>query len=125
MASDFSIDVFLEGEDPTAILNNLQDAGAGQIKQVKEKAFTGLEIALFAIIGTQALANLVIRLSSLAKAGVFVDARGSKVTIRKDRVLPRGSIIILTNDGQKSTFHGPKEVTIANLLQNLQKDPSA
>jgi hypothetical protein len=115
--SDVSIDLFLEGEDTAAMRKMIEDSGAGQISQVSERGLTGIEECLFAIMAVQALANLIIRLLPLMKSGVIVDARGSKVRIRKDRSLPNGSVIVIAKSGEKSTLHEPSEVTISNLLQ--------
>ena len=68
----------------------LDEAGARQISQANKKGLTGIEIALFAVIAVQALANLIIRLLPLSKSGIIVDARGSKVSIRKDKRLANG-----------------------------------
>ena len=117
MPDDVSIDLFLEGEDTAAMRKMLEDSGARQISRVSQRGLTGIEELLLAIIAAQALANLIIRLLPLMNTGVMVDARGSKVSIRKDRSLPNGSVIVITKSGEKSTFHEPSEVTISNLLK--------
>lgn len=117
MSTDAEIDISLEGEDTPVIRKMLDEAGAREITQVDRRGMTGIEVALFAIMATQALANLVIRLLPLLRSGVIVDARGSKVTIRKDKRLPRGDVIVIAKEGEKSTLHQPEEVTVSNLLE--------
>jgi hypothetical protein len=118
MSDDVSIDVSLQDENPAAIRKMLQEAGAQQITEASVRGLTGVEECLFAIMGVQALANLVIRLLPLLKSGVIVDARGSKMTIRKDNRLPPGSVTTITKAGAKSTVHQPAEVALSNLLQH-------
>lgn len=117
MPDDVSIDIALEDEDPVAIRLLLEETGAEQITQVREKGLAGIGEGLFAIMGLQALANLIIRLLPLTKPGVVVDTRGSKVRIRKDANLPRGNVLVITKTGVRSTLYQPQAVEVSNLLK--------
>lgn len=121
MPKDIRIDLSLENEDPAATETVLGEAGARDIEKVSEKGFTGVEILFFATMALPALTNLVIRLSPLLKSGVVVDARGSRVRIRKDNSLPRGDVLVLTKKGEKSTLHAPSEAKLSPLLRQ-EKD---
>jgi hypothetical protein len=118
VSNDIRVDLSLKSEDPATIKAMLEEAGARQVDQVSEKGLTGIEISFLAVITLTALANLVIRLLPLLQVGVVVDARGSRVRISEGG-LPRGHVLVLTKDGEKSTLHEPSEVELLPLLQQL------
>lgn len=94
----------------------LEAGGAGRIRRLEEHGMTGLEIGFLAVASAIALANIVIRLSRLWRPGVRIDARGSKIRVTKDRDLPRGVIVMVTNAGEKVTVDEPDEVSLASVL---------
>ncbi len=66
-----------------------------------------------------------IRLLPLLKSGVVVDARGTKVTIRKDRSLPAGSVTMVSKRGEHIALDRPAETAISNLLGRQSNQPSS
>jgi phosphoribosyl-dephospho-CoA transferase len=112
-----NIDVSVMDESPDEILTALKEAGAENVKEVKQRGFTGIEIVLVGTLLANALANLIIRLTPLWKCGVVVDARGSRILTKKDCDLARGVVLVISPDGTQSKFHQPAEADSGSLIK--------
>ncbi len=121
MTPDIDLELTFSDESPEQIQALLEQLGASDVVQQKQRGAAGIEFAFVAMIAVQVLANLVIRLLPLWKAGVVVDARGSRVFTYKDADLPRGSVTVLAKDGTKSTLHQPSELDVNGVLGSLLK----
>ena len=121
MTQDIDLELTFTDESPEQVQALLEQLGASEVVQQKQRGAAGIEIAFVAMIAVQVLANLVIRLLPLWKAGVVVDARGSRVFTYKDRDLPRGSVLVLSKDGTQSKLHQPSELDVNGVLESLLK----
>lgn len=121
MTREIDIEVTFGDESPEQVQSLLEQLGAHDVVQQKQRGVTGIEIAVVGMIAVQVIANLVIRLLPLWKSGVVVDARGSRIFAYKDRDLPRGSVLVLAKDGTQSKLHQPSELDVNGLLSTLLK----
>lgn len=112
-----NVDVAVMDESPEDIQTALKEVGAENVKEVKQRGFTGIEIVVVGTLVANALANLIIRLTPLWKCGVIVDARGSRVLTKKDCDLPRGTVLVISPDGTQSKFHQPSEIDSGSLIK--------
>ena len=119
MDKSLEIDVSFRDEALEEVISILEEVGAQNIKEVKQRGFTGVEIAVVGALVSSALANLVIRLLPLWKCGVIVDARGSRVLTEKNCDLPRGTVLVISPDGTESKVHEPSELQMKSLLKEL------
>jgi hypothetical protein len=119
-----NVDVSATDEPPEDILRALREAGAQNVKEVKQRGLTGIEIVVVGTLLANALANLVIRLSPLWKCGIIVDARGSRVLTKKDCDLARGTVLIISPNGTQSKFHEPSEVDSGSLIKAFMSSKS-
>jgi hypothetical protein len=119
MDQTLKLDISFEDEAPDDLLAILADVGAQDIKQVRQRGFTGIEIVIVGILVANALANLTIRLSRLWKCGVVVDARGPRVLTKKNCALPRGTVLVINRKGTELKLHEPSELQQETLLKHL------
>lgn len=119
-----NVDVLAMDGPPEDILQALNEVGAQNVKEVKQRGLSGIEIVVVATLVANALANLVIRLSPLWKCGVIVDARGSRILTKKDCDLPPGTVLVISPDGTQSNFHQPSEADSSSLIKAFASSKS-
>jgi hypothetical protein len=109
-------------EDAKQVIALLDQAGATNTKEVQQKAVSGIEVLILAVIAVEALVNIIIKLLQVWKCGVVVDARGSRVVTKKNCDLPHGDVLVLTKDGARHELHRPSEFDLGALIkQNIGK----
>jgi hypothetical protein len=106
-------------KDETETLAALESGGAKEVRRLEERGLTGVEIALIAIVSVNALVSVIARLSRQWRAGVIVDARGSKVRTTRDPGLPGGVVIVVEKDGTKHQLHEPQDKDLTSILVRL------
>jgi hypothetical protein len=114
--AELKLKVSLDDEPTQGVLDALHEAGATDVQPVEQLGALGLATVVLAVLVVDALASLVARLVRLCKAGVVVDARGSRVVITKDPSLPAGSVLLLSKDGTKLTLDKVSDLKLADLL---------
>jgi hypothetical protein len=119
MDNPLNVDVSFKDEAPEEVMAILNEIGAEQVEQVQQRALTGVEFVVLAILAANALANLVIKLLPLWKCGVVVDARGPRVLTRKNCDLPRGTVLVIHKDGTETKLHKPSGLELASLISKL------
>lgn len=112
------VEIVFEGEDRVELEGLLLGAGATDVEEVTEASLLPIiGVAIAAVIGLSGLANVVMKLSTLWRCGVVVDARGAVIRTERTCDLPRGTVLVFTADGVQHTLHEPSEVEIADLVR--------
>jgi hypothetical protein len=124
MDKSLRVDVAFRDEAPEEVISVLNELGAHDVEEVRQRGLTGFEFVIVCILVSQALANLVIRLLPLWKCGVVVDARGSRVVTEKNCDLPRGRVLVIKSDGTASELHEPSELEIQSLIGDVGSESS-
>lgn len=95
----FSIPV--EDDEAAELLIAVREAGAVDVEQSEKRGISGFEVVVLGAIALPALANFFAHLNERWRSGVRVDARTERLTVRKDRELPRGSVLVVTKEGSQ------------------------
>jgi hypothetical protein len=116
--SDSDVEFTFSDEETGTLITILEEEGASSVEEVAEQDFLPVVgVIVAAVIGLDALVNVVIKLMRVWKCGLIVDARGSIVRTEKNCDLPRGSVLVLTSDGTEHKLHEPKQENIAALIK--------
>ncbi|NEU77626.1 hypothetical protein [Nostoc sp. UIC 10630] len=119
------VKVSFDDEPTQDVLAALQEVGAADVEELEQHGVLGIGTVILAILVGNAFYRLVASLLRLWKCGVIVDARGSRVVVKKDCDLPPGSVLIIKLDGTKVTLNEPSapqiEVGVGGLVggQNI------
>ena len=116
MHEELQLDISFTDESTEEVVALLRAVGAKDVRQLKQRGFTGIEIVVIGTLLAQALANLVLKLSPLWKCGLIVDARQSHIQTQKDCNLPRGTVLVISPDGTESQLHEPSEQEVTSLI---------
>jgi hypothetical protein len=117
MDQELKLDLSFKDEDSKQAMSILEEVGASNLEEIKQRGMTGIEIVIFGVLATSALGNLVIKLTPLWKCGIIVDARESPVVTKKDSALPRGSVLVISKDGVQTKLDRPTDIQIAELIK--------
>jgi hypothetical protein len=116
--SESDVEFSFSDEETETLITILQQEGATDVEEIAEQDFLPvIGIVVAAAIGLDALVNVVIKLIRVWKCGLIVDARGSIVRTEKNCDLPRGSVLVFTQDGTEHKLHEPKEEDVAALIK--------
>lgn len=105
--SGVDVDVNIGNEKPDTVVGILRQVDAKNVQQVKENGLGGIETIVACVIVAKGLANLISRLLSTWSSGVVVDARSSRISVEKDRKLPRGTVRVISPDGARTEMSQP------------------
>lgn len=64
-----------------------------------------------------ALAHVIKNLVDDLQVGVVIDARGERVVTRKDKNLPRGTVMVVSKDGESAALEQPDKETLAEAVK--------
>ncbi|NKB98537.1 MAG: hypothetical protein GKR90_08610 [Pseudomonadales bacterium] len=115
------IDIF-DKDDAQELLGELKENGADAevTKWGKSQGFADpVSIALLLTVGTASAAALALVVTFLHKAfhrGVLIDLRKIPPVVQKNLELPRGSVLIIDNDGNEEFREGLTAGALAELL---------
>ncbi|WP_411892897.1 hypothetical protein [Yoonia sp. SDW83-1] len=114
---NFHIEASGENSDNAMqVLNEMNVTGAKSVQPL------GLAATSILIIGAAALALLVnaaIRLVRLWSKGVVIDARGDTVIVKKDPALPRGTLVVISKDGERAEFDKIEDLDVTKIVASL------
>ena len=116
MDESINVDISFGIEPKEPILRSLKEAGATNVREVKERGLSGVEIVIIGIVALTGLTNIIIRLSQLWVCGSVVDARGRRVLIERSCDLPRGTVVLIAPDGVRTQLEKPSEVSLMKIL---------
>ena len=105
-----------EAAEADETLRLLQAQGATALLEKKTGIVPIVPIAIAAVIGLSGLTSVIIRVMRSTRSGVWIDARGNQVTIRKDSNLPRGTVTAITRTGETLTVQDASEDTLGELI---------
>jgi hypothetical protein len=112
------VEIVFADEELEAVRAILEEEGAEQVSEVEESdLLPAVAIVIAASIALIALCNIVIKLSRLWACGVVVDARGTIIHTEKNCDLPRGDVLVFSQDGTKHTLHEPKEADLRSVIE--------
>lgn len=121
---EFELQGFEPGEDDHAekVAQQVRDEG-GQAEVAGEGS--GFDLAFIPIIlGAIALVGLVHVIKNLVddfQVGIVIDARGEKIVTKKDNNLPRGTVLVLSKDGESVKLEQPDKETLADAVKAAVK----
>jgi hypothetical protein len=76
------------------------------------------------ILGAMALVALIHVIKNLVddlQVGVVIDARGDKIVTRKDKTLPRGTVVVASTEGDSVELVQPDKETLADAVKAAVK----
>jgi hypothetical protein len=116
--NSLDVEFLVASEDATLVCKFLSDEKADRIEQFEDEGFLPVVgVVVAAVIAVKALANVIIKLSRLWKSGVIVDARGPVIQAKKAPNLPRGTILVFSDDGTRHELSQPSTLELASLIQ--------
>ncbi|QHG19714.1 hypothetical protein [Nostoc sp. ATCC 53789] len=119
MGKALDIKVSFQDEDSQEVISVLQEVGAEEIQEIKQRGATGIEVVILGIIAAYALTNFITKILRLWKCGVVVDARGTPILTTKNCDLPPGSVLFISQEDTKLQLNEPSEFQISDLILKL------
>lgn len=90
-----------QDEDLDAVLAAVKEAGATDAEAQSTRGMSGIELAVIGAIAVPTIVNLIIAIADRWSCGVRVDTRTGSLIGEKDCTIPRGSVLVITeNDSQ-------------------------
>jgi len=116
-----NVDVELGSEKLDVVLTTLREVDAKNIQQVSSRGLGGNETLVGGVLLAKGLAKLVVRLSSIWKTGIEVDARAARVLTRKNSDLPSDIVLVIGPDGTRSKLQRPSESQLQALIDSFTR----
>lgn len=119
----FKFDIVLKGDEEVdevdAVLATAREAGASDAKSERQHGVSGVEWLIVGSVALPLLANMAMKLAELWPVGVRIDMRTERVVKTKDPDLPRGSVLVVTENGSK--LHRVGEMKLPDLSKAIAK----
>jgi hypothetical protein len=116
---EFEFQGFEEGEEAQA--EQVADQVRAEGGQAEVTGQDGADFAFIPIIlGAMAVVGLVHVIKNLLddfQVGVVIDTRNGKVVTTKDKNLPRGTVVVVSEDGQSVTLEQPDKETLNDAVK--------
>jgi hypothetical protein len=122
--NELTIEVQFGDEATEDVFSALKAVDARDVRELRQRGIAGIEVVIVTVILASALAGLIAKFARLWKCGVVVDTRKNKVVIEKNCDLPRGSVLIIKNDGTEVTLNEISEPQLQDLLEKIGKSGS-
>ena len=116
-----NVDVEIGSEKLDVVLTTLREVDAKNIQQVSSRGLGGNETLVGGVLLAKGLAKLVVRLSSIWKSGIEVDARAARVVTKKNSDLPSDTVLVISPDGTRSKIQQPSESQLQALIENFTR----
>lgn len=115
----FKFDIVHDEGEADAVLAAAREAGAADAEPIRQHGMSGVEWLVIGSVALPLLVNLAMKLAELWPVGVRMDMRTGRVLKTKDPDLPRGSVLVITENG--SQLHRVKEMALPDLSRAIVK----
>ena len=119
-AIEFEFKVFDEGDEAEAEKVAEQLRGEGGKAEVADGSDGPGLVFIPVILGAMAVVGLVHVIKNLVddfQCGVVIDTRVGKVVTTKDKNLPRGTVVVISADGETVKLEQPDKETLTDAVK--------
>jgi hypothetical protein len=107
-------------DSPEDVLQILDRCGVHDANTVTGRGLNGLQTTIIALLSVATLSNSIIHLSRLRDSGIVVDTRPSRIVIKRDDDLPRGTVLVISSPGTETKLIEPSEMDLKPLFSGLK-----